>query len=320
MQTAEWYHLFQLFLSTNFKFEMPTTSSTATRIFKIQLFLESKSNGRVFLANHKDLENGETPTKHAARDHPFRKFWQDHLKALTSPGLYDSVVDALIALALGKDDWRVLVSTDEIVEHRTATRKLLQDHPPNLAIVADVPTDSGYFGVHYRQSSLWQFICVNELYVNGWFASTVTRTTTGRKLDLLSYATLLDAVIDHELSHWLITLASNFPYQISILTEIWFFFMLQKYGYQSKKFLSALEIEDKDEREAKLGQIKNLEKGIEKHTLKAFQTKWNVTGEAGNYMEMRSRGGIIGYERNEGLFYIFCHHRCNIHWYFQKPQ
>lgn len=128
-----------------------------------------------------------------------------------------------IALALEEDNWYKSVdSGDGIVKLRIAMRKLLKENPPNLVIVKDVPTtDSGYYGIHYRQKSLWQFICVNEVYVNGWIAST-------RESELgLSYAALLDAVIDHELSHWLITLVSNVPYPyISLLkkkhvTEIW---------------------------------------------------------------------------------------------------
>ena len=182
--------------------------------YHFELSLISRSNGSIYLAKHDDLESGKNPTERDDGNHAFTKFWKDHLVALTNPGLYDLVVDSLVALALGEHNWPKSKTTNQINKWRNSMRTLLKDNPPNLVIVRDVPkSEAGYFGIHYRQSYLWKFICINESYINAWSAST-------KELDLVSYATLLDAAIDHELGHWIVTLASSIPwYQILIFSS-----------------------------------------------------------------------------------------------------
>ena len=180
-------------------FEMPA--------YNIKLLLKSRSQGEIFRAKHKHLESGIKP-KVRVDNHLFAEFWNDHLTELSSKSrLYEPVIDAFIALALGKVNWRFKSTTrDEVDNCRNTIRTLLKDNPPNLVLVAGVP-NTDYYGIHYRQSNLWQYICLNEFYVNAFIAATTVS-------ERLSYAAVMNAAIDHELSHWLVTLVS--PYEIFI--------------------------------------------------------------------------------------------------------
>ena len=181
--------------------------------YNVELSLKSTSQGIIFWANHNDLVSGNKP-KERADNHPFATFWKDHLMALTSSesGLYDPVIDAFIALALGKVNWPFkLTTTDEINNCRNTIKTLLKHNPPNLVIVGDVP-NTEYFGIHYRQTNLWQFICLNEIYVNACLCAT-------NESVCLSYAAVMNAAIDHELSHWLVTLASPYKFLIFYINK-----------------------------------------------------------------------------------------------------
>ena len=181
--------------------------------YNIKLLLKSRSQGEIFRAKHKHLESGIKP-KVRVDNHLFAEFWNDHLTELSSKSrLYEPVIDAFIALALGKVNWRLKSTTrDEVDNCRNTIRTLLKDNPPNLVLVAGVP-NTDYYGMHYRQSNLWQYICLNEFYVNAFIAATTVS-------ERLSYAAVMNAAIDHELSHWLVTLASPYEIFIFILTKM----------------------------------------------------------------------------------------------------
>ena len=159
--------------------------------------LNSTSTGEVFVSTYKAIiESRTVPTTQFQLSHPFHAFWKEHIKALTRPGLYDNVIDALVALAEGDPSWRRKAVSNTIVKKRGTIRELLRSNPPNLVVVSGVDA----YSFHLREKSFWPFIYISEEYVNLW-------TDADRSSEQgLALTALLGAAIDHEIGHWVFTL------------------------------------------------------------------------------------------------------------------
>jgi hypothetical protein len=167
----------------------------------LALSLTSTSTGVVFLSTFSDIEARELPTAPLPSSHPFHAFWKEHIAALTQPGLYDTVIDALIALVQDDISWRRKSGTALIFTKRHQIRDLLNQHPPDVVVVSGV---ADVYGFHFREQDFWPFIHISEEYINLWM-------DTGDKSSerALALTALLGTTIDHELGHWVFTLVSN---------------------------------------------------------------------------------------------------------------
>lgn len=165
----------------------------------LNLALTPTSTCEIFTSTYDAIKNNIIPTTTLPGSHPFRQFWMNHVAALGRPGLYDTVIDALVALTQRDLSWRS--KTDgyglEIVGLRQEMRKVFQHHPPDVVIVSDMDK----YGFHLRNLSFWPYIHISEDYVNLW------KDADG-SLERLGLAVLIAAALDHAIGHWVFTLVS----------------------------------------------------------------------------------------------------------------
>jgi hypothetical protein len=168
----------------------------------LDLLLNPTSTGEVYISAYGAIEGKTRPTTLLPSSHPFREFWSKHRAALCRPGLYDRVIDALIALTQRDASWRSRKSTDVdlIVALRHEMKELLGRRPPNIVVVSGMGNS---YGFHFRDRLLWPFILISEDYVNLW-------KDADRSSEMgLSLTALITAAIDHEIGHWMFTLVSS---------------------------------------------------------------------------------------------------------------
>ena len=142
--------------------------------------------------------------------HPFHNLWKEHLATLTSTVLYDSVIDAFVALASGSAFWKDGKSNNEISATMSEMRTLLRQNPPNMVVVSGVAGED--YGFHIRGTSLWPFICISEECIDMWVVA------DEHSLKKLGLAAVLKTTLDHEIGEWIFTLVSfqfvTSPFQI----------------------------------------------------------------------------------------------------------
>jgi hypothetical protein len=162
--------------------------------------LNPTSTGEVYMSTYHAIIPGNTlPTTLLPRSHPFRKFWTNHLAALCEPGLFDTVIDALVALAERDEHWREKKGSKAIDTRRRQMRQFFKQHPPNIVVVSGAED----YGFHLRTATFWPFIHISEEIVNFWKDAD---RSSERGLGLTA---LIAASIDHELGHWIFTLVSS---------------------------------------------------------------------------------------------------------------
>jgi hypothetical protein len=188
----------------------------------LNLLLNPTSTGEVFASTYDAIEKGITPKTLLPSSHNFREFWTDHLRALSQPGIYDTVIDALVALTQGDPSWRSNTNVKGIVARRGEMRQLFQQHPPDIVVVSGM--DGLGYGFHHRNSSFWQFIHISEVYINLW------KDAERSSEKGLALTVLIASAIDHEIGHWIYTLVSFYYlsyYQFNVTNysiESWVFF------------------------------------------------------------------------------------------------
>ena len=187
----------------------------------LKLSLDSSSTGEVFVSTNDAIEKGIIPQTKLPPDHCFHKLWRDHLAALGRPGLYDTVIDALVALTKRNPSWRRRTNIDGIVAGRREIREILRQHPPDVVVVSGVDS----YGYHHRDARLWPYIQISERYVKLWEAADKSSEQG------LALTVVIAAAIDHEIGHWIFTLVglSVFSCHIKVIInycsiEIWFLF------------------------------------------------------------------------------------------------
>ena len=166
------------------------------------LSLIPSSAGEVFISTNDAIDRKIIPTTVLASSHPFREFWTNHLAALCRPGLYDTVIDALVALTRHDPSWRSRrnIDADAIVAKRSEMRTLFCNHPPNVVVVSGMGDES--CGFHLREPLLWPFIYISEFYVDLW------KDADRISEQGLALSVFIAAAIDHEIGHWVFTLVS----------------------------------------------------------------------------------------------------------------
>ena len=166
----------------------------------LNLSLNPTTTGEVFISTYDAIEQKTLPTTLLPSSHPFREFWTGHLAALRQPGLYDTVIDALVAITRRDASWRSRRNTDSnaIVHMRSEMRDLFRRCRPDIVVVSGMAQDG--YGFHLREPLLWPFIHISEDYINLW--KDADRSTEQG----LGLAVLIAAVVDHELGHWIFTL------------------------------------------------------------------------------------------------------------------
>ena len=164
--------------------------------------LTSSTSGAILKSAYSAIVEETVPTTPLEPSHPFHKLWRDHLAELINPGLYNSVIDALVDLVreatTRKNPLAATSHTLQTESPRDAIRHLLATHPPDIVVINGLP---GAYGLHVRREKMWPFICISNDYIALWSAEQDTTV----KLALL---TVLKATIDHELGHWARTLVS----------------------------------------------------------------------------------------------------------------
>ena len=164
-----------------------------------QFTLTPTFTGGVFQSTYHAIHVEErVPTFPLPDTHPFHNLWKEHLAALTSTVLYDSVIGAFVALASGSALWKEGKAHDVISAKMSEMRTLLRQNPPNVVVVSGV---AGDYGFHIRGTSLWPFICISEEYINMWVVA-------NEHLEKLGLAALLKTTLDHEIGQWIFTLVS----------------------------------------------------------------------------------------------------------------
>lgn len=178
--------------------------------------LDPISTGEVFISTCGDIEKGTVPTTLLPSSHPFREFCTKHLTALCQlglSGLYDTVIDTLVALTQRDASWRESLDREAIVGHEGAFS----------ATPSKYCCRQWYGRIFYLQTPLfWPFILISAEYINLW-------KDADRSSELgLELTALITATIDHEIGHWIFTLVSS--KYISLIAnkrsiESWIFFV-----------------------------------------------------------------------------------------------
>lgn len=160
--------------------------------------LTSPSTGKIFCSSLATFEErGRLPTTPLPHYHAFWKLWRDHLSSLTESSKgSNTVIDALVALGKGDPEWKNTANHSEITARQEHMRKILSCNPPDVVLL----TGMEEYGFRYRRKEFWQFICINEDYVDLWVDA-----VDGSE-EALGLTALLRASIDHELGHWVQTL------------------------------------------------------------------------------------------------------------------
>src|SRR6267143_863670 len=103
------------------------------------------STGGVFQSTYHAIHAEERIPRIPLPDtHPFHNLWKEHLAALTSTVLYDSVIGAFVALASGSALWKEGKADDVISAKMSEMRTLLRQNPPNVVVVSGVAKDYGF--------------------------------------------------------------------------------------------------------------------------------------------------------------------------------
>lgn len=159
----------------------------------------SQSYGQVYMSKYDAFEEFQTPSI-VPDSHAFSIFWRSHLSILTKSGnVFDSVIDALIAIALGDPSWDQKLTLDDICLKQSEMCLLLTQTPPNIVIL----TGFDHYGHHLRSASTWNFIGISDKYVSLWMAA---QEGSREKLALTA---LIITSIHHEMGHWIHTVVSN---------------------------------------------------------------------------------------------------------------
>ncbi|KDR74155.1 hypothetical protein GALMADRAFT_251042 [Galerina marginata CBS 339.88] len=156
--------------------------------------LATSSKGEVYSSTYDSLITHQTPpTTPLSQQHPFRSLWAEHFQSLYTPGIFDSVIDAFLAILRGSPN-RVKSDTPSYLCYvREEVRKRLRDIQPN-GVVLDMTDDSCY----YRVGSL-HFICIRKQLVDLWIAAQRHSATSPKTLALTA---ILKTLIDRELGRW----------------------------------------------------------------------------------------------------------------------
>ncbi|KAM6497500.1 hypothetical protein JOM56_007973 [Amanita muscaria] len=232
------------------------------------------SNVLLYTCTLQELNAGIVPTTLLPHSHPFCHLLLSYLQTLTSMGKYDSVIDALIAVSIGDAKWRSKSSPKRIVTCRGAIRKLLIERTPKFAMVEQ--NFSNGYGFHRRTKVHENFIFVTKEYID---------MLCGAKNDSykqLAIEALLKATVNHELAHWLFT---------------------QRVGPFHPDYLDALSHSLTQSREALMKlSPQPLSENMAKYAPKDLRAVWeDDEGEAGNYVEVHSQGGIISFDHDMGI-------------------
>ena len=147
-------------------------------LMPLNLLLNPTSTGEVFKSTLGDIQEGTLPTILLHRNHPFRMFLRNHLAELCRTGLYDTVIDALVALTLRDASWRSKKKIDEIVCLRCDSREMreiLQHHPP-LSLGHQISSSSVEWGI---MDSILELHCSGHLSIFQQTMLTFGRMPTG---------------------------------------------------------------------------------------------------------------------------------------------
>ncbi|KDR74153.1 hypothetical protein GALMADRAFT_605663 [Galerina marginata CBS 339.88] len=243
--------------------------------------LSPTSTGNLYTSTITDLDNLVVPLESQAvsEDYEFRTLWRAHFLELTTPGFHDPVIDALVAIVERSPNWRQQCSIDNICAKRDQVRTVLRCNPPHGIIVA---MDKATYGCYYNTGDLWPYICIARNLVVQW-VDAQRKLTRYRGLALTA---VLKATIDHELGHWFSTIS---------------------HGKISVGYFLAMSIPDEAEREKALDELgpQHLQTMSSLATPQALNAPWMesndaLMGEAGNFVEVRSRGGIMDYANGQG--------------------
>jgi len=121
------------------------------------LTLTPESTGTIFLWKESSINT--VPDTRLDPDHPFHALWNAHLAELVGSPLYDSVIDALVAICQGTPHWENEVDDMTAATAKCAMRNLLFKNPPDLVCVDGM---TGAFSRHQRQEHLSPFIyCIS---------------------------------------------------------------------------------------------------------------------------------------------------------------
>jgi hypothetical protein len=199
------------------------------------------------------------PAIYLPDSHPFTKLWRDHLLSLSRPdGPFDTVVDAFVAIALGNPHWMKSRTADDIESLRTEMRHLLAKTPPDIVLVVGFG-DLKTYGLHFRESDLWPFVGISNEFIRLWMEA-----EEGSESSLGLTAVILTS-LHHGMAHWIQTLVRIFHRNVNLTIPL---FQFQKTGYSPSDM-----------------------KSIHK-----FQNApWFREKEAGNFLEIQTRGGIMEY-------------------------
>lgn len=161
------------------------------------LTLTPESTGAVFLWKQSSINT--VPDTPLDPDHPFHALWKAHLAELVSPSLYDSVIDALVAICQGTPHWKNGLDNLIVATTKCEMRNLLSKNPPDVVCVDGM---TGAISHHQRQEHLWPFIYISFDYVGLW-----TKSPAGSQ-EHASLTALLKTCLDHEIGHWVFSLVS----------------------------------------------------------------------------------------------------------------
>jgi hypothetical protein len=164
--------------------------------------LMPESTGAVFLS--KESLKDTVPNILLPPDHPFHTLWKTHLAELTNSKypLYDSVIDALVAICQGTPHWKREIDDQTVSTIKSEMRILLSRTPPDVICVDGL---AGAYAYHQRLDRLWPFISISLDYIALWVESPPgSREHAG-------LTALLKTCLDHEIGHWVFTLVSNIP-------------------------------------------------------------------------------------------------------------
>jgi len=169
----------------------------------LKFVLSSVSKGSLFTSTLPALERSEVPTILLPDSHPFSKFWCNHLISLSQRGRpFQSVVDALLSIALGNPSWKENARASNIVSLQAEMTNLLAENPPNVVVVTGLGEKA--YGLHFREFGLWPFVGISYEFIQLWMAA---EEGSDIKLGLTA---LLFASLNHEIAHWVQTLVSVF--------------------------------------------------------------------------------------------------------------
>ena len=236
----------------------------------LNLTLTPVSTGRIFCSSSKSFEKKKRlPTTPLPANHPFWQLWRDHLISLGEPGNSDALINALIAIALKNAEWDSNTTADVIAARQQEMRNILARHPPDVVLLTNITP----YGCHFRDEVLWPYICINEDYVDAWIAA--VRPVPNTK-EYLSLTALLRACLNHEIGHWVQTLVTSSYRYYGIHAAN---FHIKTVGYFSSKACRPHPPHSE----------------LIKNTPKSLSAPWTSEGEAGDYVEVCSQGGIIRY-------------------------